>query len=182
MALYIDELEEKIVTRLLAQYSEYVLALKEQDSLRQRILATSSSQNPSIAEADHIRTTLENIELYSQRLSQEMSFAWPRIWMLYKLLAYANTPKAIVTLGDLRTHCLPEGYICTKRWAFLKRMSSNYTYCEVHDTNVFPDTMMLEDFLSIDHVHTFIHDPYLIKEWQRHEYFIQDDRIAKWMI
>lgn len=155
-----------IVGRLIAQYKEYeVLQGVLSGFKKQRVLGQDVDQR---VEAFY-KTLL-------QQTADEMTFATPGIWILYKALAYKNSPQALETVDDFRAHCQPEGYICTKRYKMLR------TYLE-------QKSLSLQEVSGRTPLETLANQPLIIdlesdgaflEQWQRYEYFKKGDKIAKW--
>src|SRR5579864_2288935 len=123
--------EAKIkVKRLILQYKEYLALDEEIKTLKQQKMATLTKlaklQNKRLSEVLSSQDKYPEIQIINQgltlkkldlkRISDEMSFANPLIWMMYKDLAYKGASNEISTFGAFKQHCSPEGYICTKRF------------------------------------------------------------------
>lgn len=156
----------QVVTRLIAQYKEYIAIQDKLDEYKQqRILGEKGNRQ------------LE--EFYKTLLTQtanEMTFATPVIWILYKTRAYKNTPQALNTVSDLRAHCQPQGYICTKRYKMLEMYLGQKGWF-LSNVN---GRMKLEAFVRLPAIVALETNGEFLKKWQTYEYFKQDSTIAKW--
>jgi len=153
---------KKVVKRLILQYQEYISTMANISQLEEDYIC-----NPS----QLLEKNILNQKKLLDQISNEMTFADPIIWIIYKHLAYQNTPKAINTLGDLRHHCEPIDYICTKRFKFLKQYISQ-------DNLAFD--LPLPKFYSSDEIMGLIQNQDFISQWQDQEYYIDNNQVAKW--
>jgi hypothetical protein len=179
------------VARLLAQYQEY-LALDEMvkstaESYEQSLLAYAKEQNISLPEVlrkieEHSSlATLQQEKLRYERMrnrvADEMTFPTPEVWIRYKATAYKNTDKEIATWGDFVQHCSPQGYICTKRFAFLQQVVREHLHIEI--TEIAKDTPLL-NVCDASWLADIQQQQDLMTTWQEHEFFMKDNRVAKW--
>ena len=165
------DLQSTIVDRLIVQYKEYLfLSAVVSEAETKAVLAKISGTNTS--------GELGIVKKIQNRLSDEMTFYTPHIWMLYKHRAYSGTAKEIATVSDFIDHCSPEGYICTKRFKFLEAWLKENKQVNIRE-------LLLED----DSFSTLIRHPelqeletneHLIQQWLEHEFAIVDNTIAKW--
>ena len=183
---------EILVNQLLTQYQDDRKVGKRIDDLKseqmniairlskesQSSLFTILEKKPqAIADiADQIVTA----EIGLQRISDEMTFANPIVWMMYKFKAYAGTSGAIVDMADFRSHCLPEGYICTKRYHFLRAFLRSEFTLDLDNHSTYPDDMELNrvyvrpEFLALPGNETFM------SKWAAYEYYVRNKKLAKW--
>jgi hypothetical protein len=115
-----------------------------------------------------------------QKISDSMFFSNHVIWMMYKNKAYQKTPQAISTWLNLKNHCSPKGYICTKRFNFLRDYIKEKYSIDISDKKHFPNETMLEEIYNGKIALDLIKDKLFIEKWQFYEYFKKDDKIAKW--
>jgi hydroxymethylpyrimidine pyrophosphatase-like HAD family hydrolase len=167
-----NDLADQIVDRLILQFDEYQKLQKSVND-EENILAINQL-NEQVSETKKLGI-LKNI---LNRLSDEMTFATPRIWMLYKLRAYANTNKEIETVEDFIEHCSPKDYICTKRYKFIneyisKKYSKNIQELTNESNNLF-------DLISNPIITNLESDYDFILAWIENEYLISNNKISKW--
>lgn len=180
------------VTRLLAQYQEYQLldaaATEAKSSYEKRLLERAKEQRVSLREILNTDAQIdETLRLYDgqrrqyeqmrDRVADEMTFATPEIWMRYKALAYKGTIQEIATWEDFMQHCSPPGYICTKRYAFLRRTAQEKLHVTLDGLS--KDTPLLA-MCGAPWLEELQSDHDVISEWQLHEFFMKNDRVAKW--
>lgn len=182
---------QKTIERLLAQYVEYD-ALSEQidrvvADFERMLLATAKDKGISL------REVLQAIESYPElhllqreraryermrdRVGDEMTFPTPEIWMRYKALAYRGTKEEIGTWGAFVEHCRPEGYICTKRFAFLRQEAQKHLGMELTDLPA--DTSLL-DVCGDAWLAKLQDRPEVMEAWLEHEFYMRDRKVAKW--
>jgi hypothetical protein len=111
------------------------------------------------------------------RVADEMTFPSPMAWMLYKARAYAGTPEEIATWSAFRSHCRPSGYICTKRYAFLRDAAQ--THCNVAIDDI-AGTTPLADIADMLWLQALMEKPEVMNEWLSHEFHMMENRVAKW--
>ena len=185
---------EEEVKKLLKQYKEYLNTHNKLETVKQKKLQEASlaakkekvtitmvlkqrKKYDSLAKLDN-----EEIELHTelQNISDSMFYPNHIVWMMYKHKAYQKTSQAINTWLDLKNHCSPEDYICTKRFSFLmKYVKDNYNI-EIIDKKYFPDEMPLEEAYKGKIMLDLLNDKDFIEKWQDYEYFKKDGKVAKW--
>lgn len=161
-------LRDDIVERLMRQYQEYVAVQEEIDQLKQDKIVGGNA-----AEIDQ---KIELLKTLQEQTGNEMTFATPLVWILYKARAYKDTPQAIDTVGDFRAHCSPEGYICTRRYAFMRE----YLGVKGVDISIHSEDMLLEDFAILPEIANLEVDSAFMQHWQVQEYYRKDGKVAKW--
>lgn len=166
--MLIAALRDSIVERLTRQYQEYVAAQEEIDQLKQDKIVGGNA-----AEIDQ---KIELLKTLQEQTGNEMTFATPLVWILYKARAYKGTPQAIDTVGDFRAHCSPDGYICTRRYACM----AEYLSAKNIDISIHNENMSLEDFATLPEVVNLEADFTFMQDWQAQEYYRKDGEITKW--
>lgn len=161
------KLRDSIVERLIRQYHEYVALQDEVDALKQEKI---------ISAGEGIDAKIELLKKLQEQTGNEMTFATPLVWILYKARAYTGTPQAIDTVEDFRAHCSPEGYICTRRYAYM----AQYLQGKGSDISEVASNMPLEEFAALPEIIGLEADMAFMKEWQAQEYYHKDGEIAKW--
>lgn len=161
------ELRDSIVKRLIQQYHEYVALQVEVDALKQEKI---------ISAGEGIDAKIELLKKLQEQTGNEMTFATPLVWILYKARAYKDTPQAIDTVGDFRAHCSPEGYICTRRYAFIVE----YLEAEGADISIHNENIPLKDFATLPEIAGLEADSIFMQHWQAQEYYRKDGEISKW--
>ncbi len=185
---------ERTADRLVMQYGEYAFLdrkIKELESEKFKMIA-EAAKNRRISVLDAMKEEEaagrlapadERIKLCKadlQRISDEMTYPNPVVWMMYKDKAYKGTSSEIATLGDFRRHCEPQGYICTLRFAFLCAYLSKYGKTDLHDRTAYPDATKLSDIYSSEAVTGLLEDDVFLAQWKEREYLITDNKINKW--
>ena len=159
----------KIVKRLIQQYKEYASVADEISKLRVEMLRSKMSNKRK--EFDSLSAKIKMKEILQNRISDEMSFKDPIIWILYKYFAYKGTNKNMDSLYDLIQHCLPEDYVCTRRFKYLSK------YIDISEIE---KSIRLNSLVSLPEIKKLIVDPDFMAGWQKYEYYIEDGKIAKW--
>jgi hypothetical protein len=94
-------------------------------------------------------------------------------------IPYAEISKPIETLGDLRQHCSPIGYVCGSRWNFLHLYIPWIAVLE-DDLSLFdlynPKSVIAQRFIVESLSEKIINDGEVSKGWHSHEY----DNLGKW--
>lgn len=179
------------VEHLLRQYHEYLAASQAIDQLKDKQMkvaielgavkgvsfSTVLQQCP--AEIAAINRDLEIAEQDLRRISDEMTFANPVVWMMYKFKAYAGTSQAITDMADFRKHCSKPGYICTKRYKFLNQQLQQRGV-DLDDLSAYPDDMSLEKAYKIPAILALAQNEDFMTQWNRYEYHLDNGRVAKW--
>lgn len=185
------KLAEEKTNILLEQYKEYLSVNDKLDALKSEQMkaairiGTQSGQPFAIVlreQPDEIAELTAQIESTAddlQRISDEMTFANPVVWMMYKYKAYQGTSQAITDMQDFRKHCSKPDYICTKRYLFLNEYLSRRGI-DLNDNSLYPDTLALPEVYGSKPLLTLLRDANFMAEWDRHEYHTVDGRVAKW--
>jgi hypothetical protein len=168
--------ENEAVQALLRKYRTYkTLAGQERaaGSRLARVKLTGATDPSLVAQHARLRTRL-------QRISDAMTFANPLIWIAYKNRAYRHEAQPILTVHDLRQHCRPAGYVCTKRFSFVSERLRARGNAPLSDALAYPDDMPLTELLDRVEFVTLSHDQDFLQDWSRHEFHVVGDRVAKW--
>ena len=183
---------ESIVNRLVLQYHEYVLLSEEIDRMKTEKLKLtamlSKSHNTPMSEiAAHERDypeladCLDRLALKERerdQVSDEMTFANPVVWIMYKDVAYKGTQQEIKDWAAFKDHCSPEDYICGKRFRFLEKYLKEKQGIEL--SNLFVDDMPLADIYKDQRIINLADDLTLMKFWQDNEYLRVGGVVNKW--
>ena len=160
----------KTVKRLILQYKEYQDVQKDIDKVKDLIIKQKLS-NGNISRINYLNKKLLISVNLLNRISDEMTFKDPIVWILYKYYAYKGTVKDINNLNDLIQHCIPVDYVCTKRFKYL---------CGFVDISKYKPDINLKRFVNINDVKNLLKNVEFMEEWQKHEYWIDNGKIAKW--
>jgi len=188
----IKEYAEMAVDRLIMQFKEYSFLsnlIKQIDEkmflVMAKIAKESSRDLVQIKEEVSDHPELIALEKQKQihirllaRLSDEMTFANPLIWMMYKHKAYQGTSTEIATIEDFRRHCEPADYICGKRYRFLLKELD----IKIDDEGSFAGKASLKDLYSHKSILQASLDNSFMQKWQENEYRITNNHINKWSI
>lgn len=170
---------KQVVDRLILQYKEYLYLNKKIKELENKkfaeILKSKSGKKVKL-----IEDTIALVKTDLNQVSNEMTFANPIIWMMYKYRAYKNTSNEISTLEDFRKHCEPEGYICTARYKFLKEFMRKNLSIDLDNKSLYPDTLELDDFYTKKEITSLLENHQFLKMWKEKEYLITKNKINKW--
>lgn len=151
------------------QAHEQRIAECERRLARQKLRGTPA---PELAEE------LQIARLRRDALSDQMRFASPLIWVMYKYEAYQGQPQALRTMHDFRLHCAKPGYICTKRMAFLNATLLQQGHTPLSDDARYPDDMTLTALYPL--MEQLSADEVVMRQWQIYEYYEQDGAVRKW--
>lgn len=156
-----------ILEKLLVQYKVYISLQEEIKSDRFKLLKLDVSD-----EASKLKMQIVLKEDILARMSDEMTFPTPSLWMMYKYAAYKGTDKEIKTCQDFVDHCSPEGYICTVRYNFFKEYLDIFKVSNPSD-----DLVMLYETEELDKLEQ---DPKFMEAWLTNEFRIINNKISKW--
>ena len=182
---------EADVHHLLNQYQEYLAVSQAIDRLKdQQIkLAIELGANKSVpfsvvlheqpTEIRAIGDDIQAAEQDLQRISDEMTFANPVVWIMYKYKAYLGTSQAIADMADFRKHCSKPGYICTKRYQFLNKHLQSQGM-SLDDVALYPDKTNLPEVYQLPTLLNLLHNENFMAEWNKYEFNLENDRVAKW--
>lgn len=113
-------------------------------------------------------------------IGDQMKYEDPIIWIIYKHKAYLNSNHAILTLKDLKHHCIDHGGICAKRFNFLRKSILEIYKKDILDTSFFEDSISITDFYTHEILEALVLDKKFIDSWKQHEYYEKDGKVAKW--
>lgn len=162
------------VDRLLDIYDEYK-TLTAKIAAAERRLALAKLKNSDV---EQIRIELDDLRYSQQRLSDDMTFDTPLVWVMYKFEAYQDEVQPIRTMHDFRLHCSKPGYICTKRFIFLNAHLCSNGQRPLTDSEQYPDEMLLSEIFPL--LSEIERDKNFLSNWRAHEYYQEDDVIKKW--
>lgn len=184
----------KEVDKLLKQYEEYLEVNNKLEKIKQKKLEEASL----IAKKEKLSLTLvlrerkkysvlakldkEELKLDTelQNISDSMFYPNHIVWMMYKHKAYQNTPQAINTWLDLKNHCSPKDYICTKRFNFLRKYVKENYDIDITEVKHFPNETPLKEAYSGKIMLDLLNDKKFIESWQNYEFYKKDGNVAKW--
>lgn len=178
--------------RLVLQYHEYLLLSDEIDHLKTEKLKLaamlSRSHKTAIAEiAAHERDypeladCLDRLALKERdrdQISDEMTFANPIIWIMYKDIAYKGTQQEIRDWAAFKDHCAPKDYICGRRFRFLEEYLKERKGIDFG--TLFTDHVSLANVYEDRRIINLADDLALMKAWQANEYLRVGGMVNKW--
>lgn len=182
----------QLVTILLGQYQQYLTTSQSIEKLKKAqmssTIALANKSGTSLTailqnkppEIIKIEQEIKEAEHRLHTISDEMTFANPVVWMAYKFKAYAGTSQAINDMEDFRKHCRPAGYICTKRYHFLKEYLLVNSNTDLNDSAHYPADMQLDQVYGRDEFVALVNDQAFMSQWEKYEYYKQNHRVAKW--
>ncbi len=168
-----------VVDRLILQYKEY-LFLNDQIKDLENDKFALLLKNKNSEKLRELDDKIALIKLDLDQVSNEMTFANPIIWMMYKFKAYKDTSNEIQTLGDFRKHCEPDGYICTVRYTFMCMYIKDKYSVDITNKVMFPDKLLLSTFYAADIIGKLLSDTSFLSQWKTNEYKITHNRVNKW--
>lgn len=119
-------------------------------------------------------------EAEKNRIGDNMTYADPIVWMMYKQEAYKGGDHEINTLGHLKEHSVDHGGICAKRMRFLATYIKNIYGKDILNSSEFSDDTNLVDFYESNLLNEVVNTTSFINEWQKNEFFKRNGVIAKW--
>lgn len=122
----------------------------------------------------------EKLKAKQQLLWDSMFYANPIIWIMYKYQAYQGGNNEISTIYDLRKHCEPKDYICTKRFHFLNTYLISKQKTPLTNTTRYPDDMRLPLLYESNAITDLVNDKVFMKLWSEHEFYKREGKVAKW--
>jgi len=185
---------DQIVNRLIMQYKEYMRLLnkiKNKDKELLEAIATAGKRlgkipsellqdNYKDSDTKAINKEKDLLKIDLDQISDEMTFANPIIWMMYKYKAYKGASNEISNMRQFRNHCTPKGYICTERYIFLNQYLKENQDTSLSDTERFPDDMDLSEVYESDLMISIYEDLEFMTHWKGLEYLKTDGKINKW--
>lgn len=116
------------------------------------------------------------------RIGDEMTYADPIVWMMYKHQAYLRTDHKITIMRELRDHCNDHGGICAKRFNFLFVFIKTKYSKNITDPKEFPNDMRIEEFYESELMDLVVSDEDFMNQWRKYEFYKRNERVAKWEI
>jgi hypothetical protein len=160
-----QKIKTSLVDKLLVQYKNYMDIFSQIKDVKFEILKSSDEEKVKLENKLSVLNTILS------RLSDEMTFPSPSIWMMYKYNTYKGTDKEIKTVKDFTDHCSPEGYICTRRYKF---------FVNYFDMSKYTNDQDLEIVFNSKDLHDLECDILFINKWIEKEYNIENNKISKW--
>lgn len=165
------------VDTLLAMYKRY-----------NELTATVTENGTRVAKAKLIGQHVETLQdaydasvYVQQKLSDEMTFDTPFIWMEYKYKAYKDEAQPIRTMRDLRQHCSKPGYICTKRFDFINLHLLEQKQKPLSDVQAYEDSLDISIAMQDKQLMKTVTQRPFLEEWRSYEYYRDNKKVAKWM-
>jgi hypothetical protein len=180
---------QKAVDVLVGQYHDDLALIASMDRLKAERIAKAAQlsktsgvplrdvlrgNEPALQEID---TKIATLKTRQQTLWDGMFYDSPVIWLMYKYQAYRASQNEIATMGNLKKHCEPVAYICTKRFIFMH----NYALHNIGvDILEIPDDALLPEIYKSDWMMQLVNDPVFMQTWREHEYYKEGGHVAKW--
>jgi len=169
--------DNRIATdKLLKMYENYKKIDKEKEVVASRL---AKAKVRGAAVQDLLREH-SSLGMKLQELSDEMTFASPIIWMMYKYEAYIDEAQPIRTMQDFRVHCSKPGYICTKRFDFVNEQLNQRNVANLNDHESYQDELPLSEVFSAPVITELVNDQSFQQQWRHHEYNKNGQYVAKW--
>lgn len=166
----------KAVNQLLAMYEQYKVVQAQEVRLSTKLAKAKLKNLPD----ETIYAEYNDAKQELQKIADDMTFATPIIWMLYKYEAYQHEAQPIRTMHDFRLHCSKEGYICTKRFRFLNEQLKKAEGVPLTDIAYYPDDMIVAEVAGSRPLHTLVESASFTELWRKYEYYTANGRVAKW--
>lgn len=164
------------VDRLLEMYDTYKTLQRQLDGVASQLAKAKLLKKP-LAE---LQVQHEKLKASVQRVSDDMTFANPVIWMMYKDEAYKDEAHPIRTMHAFRVHCSKPGYICTKRFTFLNEQLLAANLPSLDDESNYPSDTKLADVYASQDLLRVSNNPEFIHNWNAYEYNRVGGVAAKW--
>jgi hypothetical protein len=178
------------VERLILQYKEYLCLadkIKKLEAQKLRVLVKISRKEGvpigSLKANKHrdiedLERLIELTKLDQKQVSDEMTFANPVVWIMYKDRAYRGTSQGIEDWAAFKEHCAPRDYICGKRFRFI----DNYLKAQkgISLRSVFNDNLTLAKVYTSRLLLNLVNDLEFMEGWKRNEYRRARGRAGKW--
>lgn len=119
-------------------------------------------------------------EIEKERIGNEMTYADPVVWMMYKHYAYRGSDHDISTLGGMREHSAGHGGICAKRFDFLAATIKKKFGKNIRNSAEFADEMALADFYESELMDSVVLDEDFMRAWNEYEFYKKEGKVAKW--
>lgn len=162
------------VDSLLGMYEKYKNCAKKQEDAASRLAKARLGDKPT----RELEIEYAHPAQKLQSISDEMTFADPHVWALYKFEAYADEAQPIRTMQDFRVHCSKPGYICTKRFVFVNRALRQLKYVPLDDADAYPDAAPLSG--AFETLYTLTQNESFMEAWESYEYYKPHGVTAKW--
>lgn len=114
-----------------------------------------------------------------KRIGDEMFFADPIIWLLYKYEAYQGSNHIISTWGDLVHHSQSHDGICGKRLHWLRWYLKERGF-DVLDTTILPKETSLTEVVKMEAIIHLCSDKEAMIGWDEYEFEKINGEVAKW--
>jgi hypothetical protein len=113
-------------------------------------------------------------------IADQMLFADPVVWMLYKYEAYKGTVAEIATWGDLVQHSEHHDGICKKRLQFIRASMLTLTHQDVLDGSVIDPQQDIRQLVVSNFFEPLLQNQEHMTNWSTNEYFTMQGKAAKW--
>lgn len=180
---------QKAVDVLVGQYHDDLALIARMDTLKADRLARAAQlsktsgvplrdvlrgNEPALQEID---TKIATLKTRQQTLWDGMFYDSPVVWLMYKYQAYHGSQNEIASMRDLKKHCEPIAYICTKRFIFMRNYALQNLGVDVLEI---ADDVLLPEIYESDWMTQLVNDPVFMQTWREHEYYKKVGRVAKW--
>jgi hypothetical protein len=181
----------RIVERLVMQYREHHVLGSDLKSLEteklKRLAKASAKAGIALSEAKRRENEFADVVECDRRiallkrdqdqLSDEMTFADPLIWMMYKHEAYRGAAQEIRDWAAFKAHCAPEDSICGKRYRGLVAYLGARHHIDLDA--MFPDDADLPRVYGHESIAGLLDDLDFMEFWKTQEYS-RTGSINKW--
>lgn len=113
------------------------------------------------------------------KISNEMFFVDPIVWILYKYEAYQGSDHAISTWGDLVEHSIGHDGICGRRLKWLSAQCKKEGV-DIHNEATIPTNLLLAKVTELSVILNICKNEQAMNEWEKYEYETIDGEVKKW--
>ncbi len=150
------------------------------EKIRTPIL-TSEERDSAVALLLEMYTTYQKAWFSStkRRISNQMFFADPIVWIRYKHVAYQGTVQALTSWHDLIEHSMSHDGICGKRLNWLISTAAKQGV-DILSSKVISAETSLEIVATLPIIVQIADSPEAMTGWRTYEYYKHKGQVQKW--
>jgi hypothetical protein len=122
--------------------------------------------------------SVSRLESEKKVLWDSMKYQNPYVWLQYKLQAYKDSPKAIITIWDLKKHCEEPTYICHKRLQFLSNILLTQYNIDIFDESL--ENLDIQEVIWFPQLMEISQNENHMQNWSLYEFYSINGETAKW--
>lgn len=158
--------DEKI-QQLVADYHKYM----DLEAQIEKLVWLINSENKYL-------DSVSRLESEKKVLWDSMKYQNPYVWLQYKLQAYKDSPKAIITIWDLKKHCEEPTYICHKRLQFLSNILLTQYNIDIFDESL--EDLDIQEVIWFSQLMEISQNENHMQNWSLYEFYSINGETAKW--